>query len=191
MSSSQPFVVDEILSTYAFTKHHCVLDVGGGQGTFLSRLARHAPHLNMKLFDLPQVAALAKANFARQGLEPRATVHEGSFLRDQLPTGADLVTLIRVAHDHPDADVKQLLRAIFAALPAGGTVLLAEPMAQEPDQPPQGDAYFHFYLLAMGSGRLRTANELMGLMAEAGFTRMELLANPMPMQTQILVARKA
>jgi demethylspheroidene O-methyltransferase len=191
MSSSQPFVVDEILSTYAFTKHHCVLDVGGGQGTFLSRLARHAPHLNMKLFDLPQVAALAKANFARQGLEPRATVHEGSFLRDQLPTGADLVTLIRVAHDHPDADVKQVLRAIFAALPAGGTVLLAEPMAQEPDQPPQGDAYFHFYLLAMGSGRLRTANELMGLMAEVGFTRMELLANPMPLQTQILVARKA
>jgi demethylspheroidene O-methyltransferase len=190
MSASQPFVVDEILSTYPFGNHRCVLDVGGGQGTFLSRLARHAPHLNLKLFDLPQVAALAKANFARQGLEACTTVSEGSFLRDALPTGADLVTLIRVAHDHPDADVKQVLRAAFAALPAGGTVLLAEPMAQEPDQPPQGDAYFHFYLLAMGSGRLRTANELMGLMADTGFTQMELLANAMPLQTQILLARK-
>ena len=190
MSASQPFVVDEILSTYPFGKHRCVLDVGGGQGTFLSRLARHAPHLDLKLFDLPQVAALAKGNFARQGLGARTSVSEGSFLQDTLPTGADLVTLIRVAHDHPDADVKQVLKAIFAALPAGGTVLLAEPMAQEPDQTPQGDAYFHFYLLAMGSGRLRTANELMGMMAEAGFTRMELLANPMPLQTQILVAHK-
>jgi demethylspheroidene O-methyltransferase len=190
MSASQPFVVDEILSTYGFSKHQCVLDVGGGQGTFLSRLARHAPHLQMKLFDLPQVAELASGNFARQGLESRTAVFKGSFLRDRLPSGADLVTLIRVAHDHPDADVKQVLKAIFAALPSGGTVLLAEPMAQEPDQTPQGDAYFHFYLLAMGSGRLRTANELMGFMAEAGFTRMELLANPMPLQTQILVARK-
>ena len=190
MSASQPFVVDEILSTYPFGKHRCVLDVGGGQGTFLSRLARHAPQLSLKLFDLPQVAALAQASFLRQGLQARTTVSEGSFLRDVLPTGADLVTLIRVAHDHPDADVRQVLKAIFAALPAGGTVLLAEPMAQEPDQTPQGDAYFHFYLLAMGSGRLRTANELMGLMADAGFTQMELLANPMPLQTQILVARK-
>jgi demethylspheroidene O-methyltransferase len=69
-------------------------------------------------------------------------------------------------------------------------LLLAEPMAQEPDQTPQGDAYFHFYLLAMGSGRLRTARELMGFMAEAGFTGMQLLSNPMPLQTQILLARK-
>ena len=100
------------------------------------------------------------------------------------------MTLIRVAHDHPDADVQRVLAGIFAALPVGGTLLLAEPMAQEPDQTPQGDAYFHFYLLAMGSGRLRTANELMGLMAGAGFTRMELLSNPMPLQTQILVGHK-
>jgi demethylspheroidene O-methyltransferase len=190
MSASQPFVVDEILATYAFGKHRCVLDVGGGQGTFLSRLARHAPQLQLQLFDLPQVAALAQGNFARQGLQERSTVFQGSFLRDPLPSGADLVTLIRVAHDHPDGDVRQILRGIFTALPAGGTLLLAEPMAQEPNQTPQGDAYFHFYLLAMGSGRLRTANELMGLMAQAGFCQMELLANPMPLQTQILVARK-
>jgi len=190
MSSSQPFVVDEIFSTYAFDAHRCVLDVGGGQGTFTARLAKHAPHLQLKMFDLPLVAKLARANFARLGLAERATAFDGSFLTDPLPQGADLVTLIRIAHDHPDADVKTVLRAIYAALPAGGTLLLAEPMAQEPHQTPQGDAYFHFYLLAMGSGRLRTARELMGFMAEAGFTDMQLLSNPMPLQTQILLARK-
>jgi demethylspheroidene O-methyltransferase len=191
MSASQPFVVDEILATYSFSAHRCVLDVGGGQGTFLSRLAKHAPHVALMLFDLPQVAALARSNFARQGLEQRATAREGSFLMDPLPVGADLVTLIRVAHDHPDADVKKVLRAIFEALPIGGTLLLAEPMAQEADQPPLGDAYFHFYLLAMGSGRLRTARELMGFIQEAGFAEVTLIKNPMPLQTQILVARKA
>jgi demethylspheroidene O-methyltransferase len=101
-----------------------------------------------------------------------------------------LVTLIRVAHDHPDADVKTALRAIFEALPVGGTLLLAEPMAQEPNETPHGDAYFHFYLLAMGAGRLRTARELMAMMAEAGFSNLELVPNPMPLQTQILVGRK-
>jgi demethylspheroidene O-methyltransferase len=54
-----------------------------------------------------------------------------------------------------------------------------------------GDAYFHFYLLAMGSGRLRTPNELSQMMAQAGFTHIEEVPNAVPLQTQILVGRKS
>lgn len=190
MSSSQPFVVDEVLATYRFEKHRCLLDVGGGQGTFVGRLAGHAPHLDLQLFDLPEVASLADENFRKSGLAQRATAMGGNFLRDALPKGADIVTLIRVAHDHPDDHVRTILRAIFQALPAGGVLLLAEPMAQPSNQPPLGDAYFHFYLLAMGAGRLRTAQELGAMVLEAGFAEIELLRNPMPLQTQILVAKK-
>ena len=98
--------------------------------------------------------------------------------------------MIRVAHDHPDDHVRTILRAIYQALPAGGTLLLAEPMAQPSDQAPLGDAYFHFYLLAMGAGRLRTADELGQMVVEAGFVDVDLLSNPMPLQTRILVAKK-
>lgn len=190
MSASQPFVVDEVLATYSFEKHRCVLDVGGGQGTFVGRLASHAPHLTLQLFDLPQVAVLAQENFIKSGLSQRAVAIGGDFLRDALPTGADIVTLIRVAHDHPDDHVRSILRAIFQALPPGGTLLLAEPMAQSPGQRPLGDAYFHFYLLAMGAGRFRTVDELGHMMVEAGFAAVDVLSNPMPLQTRILVARK-
>ena len=191
MSASQPFVVDEVLATYSFSGHRCVLDVGGGQGTFVSRLAAHAPHLKLKLFDLPQVAELAQENFDKKSLAARIEAFGGDFLKDPLPEGADLVTLVRVAHDHPDAHVSMILRAIFTALPAGGTLLLTEPMAQAANESPLGDAYFHFYLLAMGSGRLRTAKELSDMILAAGFQRVELLTNAMPLQTQILVAKKS
>ena len=190
MSASQPFVVDEVLGAYDFSQHKCSLDVGGGQGTFLSRLALEFPLLKLQLFDLPQVAALAQASFQSKGFADRAAAFGGDFLRDALPAGADLVTLVRVAHDHPDDHVKTILRAIYTALPPGGTLLLAEPMAQNADQKPLGDAYFHFYLLAMGAGRLRTTGELSAMMFEAGFSNVELLRNPMPLQTRILVAKK-
>jgi demethylspheroidene O-methyltransferase len=190
MSASQPFVVDEVLATYHFEQHHCVLDVGGGQGTFVGRLAHHAPQLKLQLFDLPQVASLAQENFRKNGLSQRATAIGGDFLRDVLPTGADIATLIRVAHDHPDDHVRTVLRSIYQALPAGGTLLLAEPMAQPQNHAPLGDAYFHFYLLAMGAGRLRTADELGEMVLEAGFAEIKRLRNPMPLQTQILVAKK-
>ena len=191
MSASQPFVVDEILAAYSFHEHHRVLDVGGGQGTFVSRLARHAPHLHLHLFDLPPVAQLARQNIQRQGLSERVQATGGSFLTDELPRGADLVTLIRIAHDHPDQDVLTLLTAIHRALPPGGTLLLAEPMAHEGHQQPQGDAYFHFYLLAMGSGRLRTPHELGALMQRAGFCLIESVPTQIPLHAQILVGRKS
>ena len=191
MSASQPFVVDEILAAYSFHDHRRVMDVGGGQGTFVTRLARHAPHLQLDLFDLPPVAQLARKNIERQGLSHRIRANGGSFLVDALPTDADLATLIRIAHDHPDHDVLTLLKAIHRALPPGGTLLLAEPMAQDDPQAAQGDAYFHFYLLAMGSGRLRTRHELSSLMERAGFCLIEAVPTQIPLHTQILIGRKS
>ncbi len=191
MDASQNFVVSEILSSYNFSDHQCVLDVGAGKGRFISQLAQQERHLKIQLFDLAPVLQLAQAGLQAQGLSSRASFYPGSFLSDPLPKGADLITLIRVAHDHSDAVVLQILRKAFEALPLGGAVLIAEPMAQEPGQPPLADAYFHYYLLAMGSGRLRTPSELMNLMAQSGLTHMELLFNPMPIHARVLIGRKS
>ena len=93
MSASQPLVADEILDAYAVTSHRCLLDVGGGEGAFLVRAAQRAPALRLMLFDLPAVADRARARFAAFGLAHRASVVGGDFLRQPLPTGADLVSL--------------------------------------------------------------------------------------------------
>lgn len=190
MATSQRFVIDELLAAYPFADHRRVLDVGGGMGGWVSALAQRHPHLQCDLFDLPPVAALARDNVQRQGLGDRITTHGGSFTADPLPTGADLVTLVRVAHDHADHTVLTVLRAIHDALPLGGTLLLAEPMAQSEGQSPS-DPYFHFYLMAMGSGQLRTPQALAALMEAAGFTHIELAPNAMPLHAQILVGRKS
>ena len=192
MGESQGFVVHEILTSYFFGEHRCVLDVGAGQGRFVSALARHAPHLQLQMFDLPPVLAQARERLARDGLTERVQLHPGSFLDDPLPTGADLVTLVRVLHDHPDAVVRQILQKAHAALPAGGVLLVAEPMAQEADVPSaqQADAYYHFYLMAMGAGRLRTPQEIAALLREAGFAAIEQVPNAMPIHGQLVIGRK-
>ena len=141
-------------------------------------------------FDLPPVSALARENFKAQGVADRVQAFGGSFSSDPLPGGADLITLLRVAHDHPDHVVRTILAAIHDALPQGGSLLLAEPMAETPGTGAVADPYFHFYLMAMGLGRLRTADELMALICEAGFEQVEQVANPMPMHAGLLVARK-
>ena len=190
MSASQRFVIEELLASYDFSMHRQVLDIGGGKGGWVLALAQKVPSLKLHLMDLPPVAALAAERMAKAGVSDRVTVHGGSFISNALPTGIDLVTLVRVAHDHPDAVVKALLTKIYQMLPSGGRLLLAEPMAQPPGERPVGDAYFHFYLLAMGSGRLRSPQELCHLMLDAGFDTVEPISNPMPLHTRLLLGQK-
>jgi demethylspheroidene O-methyltransferase len=191
MSASQPLVADEILDAYPMHGHRCLLDIGGGDGTFLAAVARRHPGLQLQLFDLPAVAALATKRFASEGIADRATAHGGSFLGDPLPQGADVATLVRVIHDHDDGSALRILHAARKALPPGGTLLLAEPMAETPGAEPMGDAYFGFYLLAMGRGRPRSARELTRMLQAAGFESVRLLPTRMPLQTRLLVARCA
>ena len=187
MSASLPLVADQVLGAYDFSRHRCLLDIGGGQGTFLKRVHLQSPQLERMLFDLPGVANLAELNFSASSENQSIKVFGGDFFKDELPSGADLITLIRVIFDHDDERVKILLRSIFRALSPGGKLLIAEPMAETPDHPPMGHAYFGFYLMAMGRGRPRTVEEIGQLALEAGFKRVEILPSDMPINAQVLL----
>ncbi len=187
MAASQPLVAADILAAYRFGRHRCLLDLGGGDGMFLSQVAAAAPSLQLMLFDLPAVAERARARFAAAGLSGRVAAFGGDFRTGPLPAGADIISLVRVIHDHDDDTAMAILRTARQALPAGGTLLLAEPMAGTAGAETVG-AYFEFYLLAMGSGRPRTAAELTAMLQQAGFTTVSPLPTRRPMLVRVLAA---
>jgi demethylspheroidene O-methyltransferase len=189
MSVSQPLVADDILDAYPMRGHRCLLDVAGGEGLFLESAALRAPRLDLMLFDLPPVAERARERLASVGLAARARIVGGDFRSEPLPHGADLISLVRVVHDHDDATVVRLLRAVRAALPPDGTALIAEPMSGQAGAGAMADAYFGFYLLAMGRGRPRTPGEIAGLAHAAGFRRVESVPTARPLLTSVVVAR--
>ena len=188
MARSQPMVAREILRAWDFRRHAVVLDVGGGEGAFLKHVAAAAPKTRLQLFDLPEVVSRASRTLDAAGLSARVALHGGSFLKDELPKGADLITLIRVAHDHDDEAVRTLFGRIRAALPVGGRLLLAEPMSGARGAGRMADAYLAFYLLAMGQGRPRTSARLCEMLLAAGFRTARPVPTHMPMLTSIVVA---
>ncbi len=189
MAVSQTLVCEDVLDAYALHTHRQLLDVGGGDGSFAIAAVRRAPDLLATVFDLPAVAERARTHIAAAGFGARISVAGGSFLSDALPQGADLISFVRVLHDHDDDAVLTMLRAAREALAPGGAVLIAEPMAGVAGAEPVGDAYFGFYLLAMGHGRARTAAELGALLRATGFQAPTQIATRRPLQTSLLCAR--
>jgi demethylspheroidene O-methyltransferase len=185
MAASQPMVAEQALAAYRFARHRRMLDIGGGEGAFVAAVAAAAPGLALGLVDLPPVAARARAR-----LPSAIEVHEGDAVAGPLPGGYDLMTLVRVLHDHDDGPATRLLANAAAALASGGRLLIVEPMADTPGARPMGHAYFGFYLAAMGSGRPRSFSEISGMARQAGFRRARRLATPLPLVASVILAER-
>lgn len=189
MAATQPMVAAEILAAHDMRRHRILLDLGGGDGAFLCAAASRAPGLALWLADLPDVAGAAEARFAASDVAGRARCIGLDIRRDALPRGADIATLIRVLHDHDDADAMAILRNARAALASGATLLIGEPMAQAPGAAPVGDAYFGFYLAAMGRGRPRKPGEIIAMARDAGFGEARVVPTRLPLIAGLVRAR--
>ncbi|MEE4288072.1 MAG: methyltransferase [Erythrobacter sp.] len=188
MAASQRYVADQVLAAFSFSGAKSLLDVGGGHGAFVARVGEVYPRLSLGLFDLPEVAANAAAPRDERLGAGRVVCHGGNFFEDAIPAGYDLVSLVRILHDHDDEPAAALLANIRASLSPGQRLLIAEPMARIPGAEPMGEAFFGFYLWAMGSGRARSPAEIIAMLKTAGFASARLIAGPQPVIASMVVA---
>ncbi|MBP0614013.1 methyltransferase [Jiella mangrovi] len=187
MAQSQDLVAEEVLASYDLSWAERMLDLGGGDGRFLRKVAERHPDIELHLLDLPEVAKIAKTRIGDTRFGRRIHVHEGNFFEDPYPEGKfDLVSLVRILHDHDDAEAVALLTRAREALHPGGVVMVAEPMAGSRDSAAIAHTYFGFYLLAMGRGRPRTPDEIGRLMNAAGLSRVREITTAMPVAASIV-----
>ena len=186
MAATQPMVFQQIVQAYPFHRHRAMLDIGGGFGAFANAVRGVAPQLPIAIFDLPDVVAKAGT---QSGMRADIKFHSGSFKSDPLPSGHDLITLVRILHDHDDQVVQALLTKIHAILPSDGRLLIVEPIAGTKGAAKMGDAYFGLYLWAMGSGRPRTFSEYRHMLNAAGFSKIRTIKTNLPIITSAIEAR--
>jgi demethylspheroidene O-methyltransferase len=186
MADSQALVAEDTLRLVNLRGVAHLMDVGGGTGAFLSAVGKARPGLRRTLFDLPAVVAGAGAG-ARLG--EGVTIHPGSFRDDPLPSGADMISLVRVLYDHADDTVAALLAKVRQALPPGGRLIVSEPMSGGARPDPATDVYFAVYTLAMGTGRTRSADAISALCRSAGFNCPDRARTLRPFVTSVLEAR--
>jgi len=188
MAASQHFVAGQVLASYRFPKDARLLDVGGGHGAFLTHMGEAFEDLHLGLFDLPEVANAGAKILADRFGDARVSAHPGNFFEDQVPKGYDVVSLVRILHDHDDDAALKILTNIRASLEPGAQLLIAEPMAGVSGAEGMGEAFFGMYLWAMGSGRARSADEYALMARQAGFARTKNTPTPQPVNASILIA---
>jgi ubiquinone/menaquinone biosynthesis C-methylase UbiE len=153
------------LNAYKFSEPQTVVDVGGGNGGFLSAILASNNHLSGVLLD--QASAITAAKAAYGGPLPRCQLVTGDFF-SEVPSGGDAYILKRVLFDWTDEQALRILKNCQRVMNGDARLLIIEPLIGPPNE--QCPAHlFDMTFLVMLHGRLRTAEEYSGLLGQAGF----------------------
>ncbi len=145
-----------------------LLDVGGGSGVYSLALAERFPGLSATVLEAPPVDAIARRTIAAAGLEPRINVGSADMFTDPWPLGHDCHLFSNVLHDWDEPECRTLLAKSAAALPTGGRLLIHDMLLDDDKAGPLWAAEYSVLLSTITQGRLYSAAEIGGWLAELG-----------------------
>ena len=154
-----------IFNVYKFSQPQTIVDVGGGNGGFLSAILAFYEKVSAVLLDQPSAIEAAKAG--RGGPLPRCQLVAQDFF-EGVASGGDTYILKRILFDWTDEQALQILKNCRRAMQADALLLIIEPLIGPPNEPCPAHL-FDMTFLVMLHGRLRTMEEYRALLGQAGF----------------------
>jgi hypothetical protein len=171
-----------VAGAYDFAPIHTLVDVGGGNGSFLIGTLKANPTLRGLVFDVPRAAEAAKKQIESAGLVARCDAIGGD-LFESVPAGADGYLLKQVIQDFDENHAVAILRNCRRAMAPQGRLLVVEGIyPTRIDQSPESRAAAanDVNLLVCLGGRQRTEIEFRSLFDAAGFRLARIVPTMLP-----------
>jgi hypothetical protein len=155
-----------VIAVCDFGQFRHVVDLGGGDGTFLAELLIAHPNLTGTLFDQPHVVAKSRLHAKDHNFDGRCRIVGGDFFED-VPGGADAYLLKWILHDWDDHAAREILRACRSRMAAGGRVIIVEHVIGLGSNELHA-ALMDLNMMAVTGGRVRSKDEFSDLLEGAG-----------------------
>jgi len=163
-----------LATNYDFSRHHRLLDIGGGTGSFLLAVLRRHPALRGTLFELPGACEVARPRLAGEPEGVRIEVVEGDLVSDPLPPGHDVLLLANTVHVLSAADNLDLLRKLRVQAVPGTYLLLVDLwMDSGHTQPPAAPLMSGEFLIISGEGQAYGEDDAEAWLRETGWRKEE------------------
>ena len=147
---------------------HRLLDVGGGSAVYSIAVARSFPQARATVLEASPVDRIARRTISAAGLDGRIDVVTADMFTDSWPADHDTHLFSNVLHDWNEADCRRLLAKSVAALPHGGRLLIHDMLLDDDKSGPLWAAEYAVLLTTVTQGRLYSAAEIGGWLADLG-----------------------
>jgi acetylserotonin N-methyltransferase len=178
----------KVVAAFDLSRFRRLVDLGGATGHLAIAACERYPHLRAAVFDLPRVIEVAREQVERSSVASRLELIAGDFFRDALPD-ADLFSVGRILHDWPESKIRALLEKIYARLPSGGGLLIAEKLLAEDKTGPTPAHMQSLNMLVCTEGKERTLGEYRALLEAAGFVNVQGRRTGAPLDAVLAVKK--
>jgi O-methyltransferase domain len=195
-----------ISSMYDFSQFNTIIDIGGGQGTFLSSILKKNPNLHGILFDLPHAIESAKKMYAKESINSkennvrdilsRYKLIEGDFFKSIPAVGADGYIIKNVILNWDDQSAAIILKNCLQAMKdtaysvinenqanrrkTSPKLLIIDTIMPEGNEPFIGKFTDIIMLALTHKGRIRTEAEFRKLLGSCGFEIADIIRSHDP-----------
>jgi acetylserotonin N-methyltransferase len=150
-----------------------LLDVGGGSAIFPITLAKALPGFRATVMEIAAICKEADGYIAAAGVGDRVNTLAVNMFTQEWPRGHDAHFFSNIFHDWSDETCRMLAKKSFAALPAGGRILLHEMLMDDDGCGPLPVAAFSIMMLLGTRGKQYSLAELRAFLEGAGFVDVE------------------
>jgi acetylserotonin O-methyltransferase len=176
----------QVVSAFDLSRFETLCDLGGATGHLAIAACQRYPGLRAVIFDLAGTNPLAQEIVAASDVAARIEIAAGDFFTDPLPE-VQLFALGRILHDWSEPQVIALLQRIYAALPPGGGVLIAEKLLYEDKTGPQWAQLQSLNMLVCTEGKERTITEYESLLSRCGFRDVQAMRTQSPLDALLAI----
>ena len=178
MSNLATMLSYAVLCAYDFSGIRHIMDIGGGQGTFLRNVLKINPRLRGTVFEMPSTIDQARRRLRSSVYCDRLRFVPGDFFIS-VPEGADAYLLCGVIHDWDDDRAITILKNCRKAMAESGRLLLVEMVVPENDEN-CFSKLLDLNMLVMTEGRERTRAEFRCLLNASGYRLTNVLPTLAP-----------
>jgi SAM-dependent methyltransferase len=166
-----------------------VLDLAAGSGVWGIGLAHASPNVQVTAIDWAQVIPVTQRIATQHGVKDRFRFIAGDLLEVDFGSGYQIATLGQILHTEGETRSRQLLAKVFASLAPGGTIAIAEWIANRDRSGPANVMIFAVNMLVNSEeGDTFSAEEMGDWLNAVGFTDARMVAAPGP--SPLLLATK-
>jgi hypothetical protein len=160
-----------VAASFDWSRFPVIADIGGGIGSQLSSILDAHPSCRGILFDQPAVVAeAADGRIERVG---------GDFFKD-VPVQADAYVMRWILHDWSDEEAVGLLTNVRRTATSHARLMVVESVITDTPEFDLGK-WMDLNMMAMSTGRERTAAEFLNLFERAGFDVERIVPTPSPL----------
>jgi uncharacterized protein YqcC (DUF446 family) len=142
-------LIESLVELPVFETAGTVIDLAGGHGTYIARIAKNHPHLRGEIWDQPSTEEAAAKTLSAWGVDSRIHFCRKDITLPENYSGvtADVVMLNDCLHYFTAETVESLIRCAAGIVPPGGVLLILTMRLEEDRVRPPLSADFSLHMM--------------------------------------------